>query len=253
MRSLSPKRFLWWFCVYLIQAGGLPSLMAPVKLPLEEGRKLQGACLSSDVLIILNPGGWGDASLERADDFRPILEGIQDTLKDLGYSSQVVPYLRTLPDFVGRVAGVKDQILGYRYSGPLQVKEIKQLAEAFPRKRFIIAGFSTGGGLSGRSLKGLDHLNNVLGITVGVPGWFKTYASDSSLVLNNSGHDPLVAGDIYSVTYHVIRAPYVWLRSRLKGQNLSVALSFHFPHHEYTWDSDEVGPPITQFLKSHLG
>ena len=87
---------------------------------------------------------------------------------------------------------------------------------------------------------------------MGVPGWFTTFHSEKSLVLNNSGKDPLVAGDIYSVTLHVMRAPYVWLKARFRGQKLSLPLAFHFPNHEYTWYSLEVGPPINRFLRSRL-
>ena len=227
-------------------------MLVPVRLPPNEAAKVQAACTQADAVLVFNPGGWGDASLEEADDFRPILQGMKGAIEECGYSSVIVPYLRTMGGLAGRLAGMKDQILSFRYSSPKQQREIRDLALAFPQKRFILVGFSTGGGLTGKTLPHLENLSNVLGITVGVPGWFTTFHSEKSLVLNNSGKDPLVAGDIYSVTLHVMRAPYVWLKARFRGQKLSLPLAFHFPNHEYTWYSLEVGPPINRFLRSRL-
>jgi pimeloyl-ACP methyl ester carboxylesterase len=252
MANISLKRSLWWFCVYLIQAGGVPSFIAPVRLPPGERDKLRQAAQEVDVLIVFNPGGWGDVSLAEADDFRPILEGIQATLRGMGLRSAVSVYLRTLPGLMGRLAGMKDQILSFRFSSRRQAADLEALATAFPQKRFLLVGFSTGGGLSSRSLQNLEQVEGLSGMSVGVPGWFTTVASPKSLVLNNSGKDPLVAGDIYSVTWHVVRAPYVWLKAHLKGERLSLPLAFHFPHHEYGWDSPEVGPPISAFLQRRL-
>jgi hypothetical protein len=252
MPKPSLKRFLWWFSVYLIRAGGLPALLMPVRLPPNEAAKVEAACGVVDTVLVFNPGGWGDASLEEADDFRPILHGMQAVIKECGYSSVVVPYLRTMDGLAGRLTGMKDQILSFRYSSRKQEKEIRDLALAHPQRRFILVGFSTGGGLTGRTLPRLEDLGNVLGVTVGVPGWFTTFCSEKSLVLNNSGKDPLVAGDIYRVSLHVFRAPYVWLKAKSRGQKLSLPLAFHFPNHEYAWDSLEVGPPLIRFLRSHL-
>lgn len=253
MANLSFKRFLWWFCVYLIQAGGAPTFLSPIRLPSGEREKLLQAASSVDTLIVFNPGGWGDVSLAEADDFRPVLEGIQASLKELGFSSAVKVYLRTLPGLAGRIAGIKDQILGFRFSSRRQAEDLEALARSYPEKAFLLVGFSTGGGLSSRSIRKLAHFENVLGLSVGVPGWFKTEASEKSLVLNNSGKDPLVCGDIYSVAWHVFAAPYVWFKARFDKRPISVALAFHFPHHEYGWDSPEVGPPIWQFLRQRLG
>jgi hypothetical protein len=244
------NRFIWWFWVYLIRIGGSATLITPLKLPVGEGQKLKNACLDCDVLVVFNPGGWGDASLEEADDFRPILKGIQQAMVDKGYRTSSVPYLRTFPHLWGRLSGVKEQIMSFKNNSRIQVDDIRNLAENFPEKYFILTGFSTGGGLTGRSMKRLAHLQNVLGITVGVPGWFDTYSSSQSLVLNNSGKDPLVAGDINAVAWHVLSAPYVWLQSRFDGRKLSLPLCFQFPYHEYRWESPEVGPPILKFISN---
>jgi hypothetical protein len=252
MKKSAFNRGLWWFSVYLIRTSGLLFQLSPQRLPRDEGRKIQAAILPYDVVIIFNPGGWGDASLERARDFAPVLAGIQQTLKRLQCPSVVVPYTRTATGLPGRISGTKEQLNSFKHSAAILARDIEYLARKFPEKRFIIAGFSTGGGLNGRALPGVSSLPNVYGITVGVPGWFPTYSSERSMVLDNRHRDPVCCGDVATIAMSVFKAPLIWLRSRVTGQNLSLALSFQLPHHEYSWFSPEVGAPIVKFLEQHF-
>jgi hypothetical protein len=249
MKIFSFKRFCWWSWIYFIRTCGLPFHLVPLKLPENEYRKLKEAAEGKDVVIVFNAGGWGNAPLSEAADFAPILAGIQQALSGAGYKSTVIPYYRTLPGLAGRMAGTREQLNCFKKTSQIQIKDLQLLAAGFPEKRFLIVGFSVGGGLSGRTLENMAAVPNIYGITVGVPGWYHTVSSEKSLVLNNDNLDPLCAGDVNTLAGYVFLSPFYWLWSRLKGRQLSLALALKFPHHAYTWDSAQVGEPVIRFLK----
>jgi hypothetical protein len=246
------SRFIWWFWIYFFRVVGLPFRLSPLKLPQNEGKKFCQSALDNSILIIFNPGGWGDATIEQADDFSPVLEGIQNTLKKLGCRSKAVAYTRTLSGPAGRLAGIREQYNSFKHSSRIMAKEIRYLAQCFPEKRILIVGFSIGGALTGKAMSQLQDLPGVYGITVGVPGWLYTYRSDKSLVLNNSGQDPLCAGDSNAIAMAVIKSPFRWWEARKNGHKINIALAIQIPHHEYSWSSPEVHIPIDEFLKNHF-
>jgi hypothetical protein len=252
MKNISLNRFFWWSCIHFIRTCGLPFHLAPTKLPKNEFEKLKTAAAGNDILIVFNAGGWGNTPLSEAADFSPILAGIQQTLIRSGYSATAIPYYRTHPGIAGRMSGTREQLNSFKKTSHVQIKDMHLLASVFPKKKFIIVGFSVGGGLSGETLESLTTCPNIYGITVGVPGWFRTFSSEKSLVLNNNNLDPLCAGDVKTIALYVLRGPFTWLSARLRGHRLSLALSLKFPHHEYSWDSTEVGEPIVRFLQTHF-
>ena len=250
---ISLNRCLWLSSVYALRVLGLPFQLSPIRVPQQEGQKITAAAIHDDVVIVFNGGGWGDFPLDRIKDFASILEGIRNTLDELGYRSNTIVYHRALPGLAGRIAGTKEQLNSFKITSQTQIRDLNEVCRRFPAKRFVLVGFSVGGGLSAKTLQGLENIPNLFGITVGVPEWFWTYSSDKSLVLNNDNLDPLTTGNAVVVAVNVIRSPFVWLRAKMSGRPISVALSFQFPHHEYQWASSRVGLPIRQFLARQLG
>jgi hypothetical protein len=249
---ISFNRFLYQSSVRIIRALALPFHLAAVRVPQNEGQKILAAAAKNEVVIVYNGGGWGDYPLEKARDFAPILEAIQEILHQLGYRTTTVAYHRTLPGLAGRMAGIKEQLNSFPHTAEVQRRDIEEACRQYPGAKFLLIGFSLGGGLSARTLRSLNGRTGVLGITVGVPGWFETYQSEKSLVLNNRSRDPLTTGDFRCIAINVIKSPWVWLRARMTGRPISYALAFQFPYHEYPWASPFVGPPIARFLASQL-
>jgi hypothetical protein len=252
MKNSAINRCIWLGLVYSIRACGLPFQLSPVKIPRNEGAKLSAAAAENEVIIIFNAGGWGDTPLSQAFDFAPILTGLQQTLTALGYTSTIVPYIRTLPGLGGRMAGIKEQLNSFKHCSRVQIRDIQKASAQFPQKQFLLVGFSVGGGLSGKTLPEVAGCPNVYGITVGAPGWFRTYSSEKSLVLDNSHRDPLVVGDILSVASALIKWPFFWLKYRLKRHNVKLAMALQFANHKYAWASVEVGPPVVRFIEEHF-
>ncbi len=246
------NRFLFLTAVGIIRLFAQPVRLARVRIPRNEGQKILAAAQRGDAVLIFNGGGWGDFELDKAIDFAPVLNGIQAALKELGLTPAPMAYLRVLPGLKGRLAGTKEQLEMFKITACVQAEDIRKAAEVFPDKIFLLVGFSVGGGLTARTLKRLEKQNNVLGITIGVPAWYPTYRSERSLVLNNDNLDPLSAGNAAVMAKNVLLAPFVYLKERLAGRQLSFAFSLRFPCHEYPWDSPRVGPPICEFLTRRL-
>jgi pimeloyl-ACP methyl ester carboxylesterase len=249
---ISLNRCLWLSSVFLVRGFGLPFLLSPTRIPQNEETKIAAAAIQNDVVVVFNGGGWGDFPLDKATDFASILEGIRSTLSQLGYRSTTISYYRALPGLARRIAGTKEQLNSFKTTSQTQIRDMNEVCRRFPTKRFVLVGFSVGGGLSARTLQGLQDARNLCGIALGVPEWFWTFRSDKSLVLNNDNLDPLTTGNAYVVALNVIRSPFRWLRAKISGKTTTVALSFQFPHHEYQWTSSRVGPPIREFLARQL-
>jgi hypothetical protein len=249
---ISLNRCLWLSSVFVVRGLGLPFFLSPTRIPQNEEKKITAAAIPNDVVVVFNGGGWGDFPLNKAADFASILEGIQSTLSQFGYRSTTIAYYRTLPGLAGRIAGTKEQLNSFKITSQTQIRDLNEACLRFPAKRFILVGFSVGGGLSAKTLQGLQNAPNLFGIALGVPEWFWTFRSDKSLVLNNDNLDPLATGNAYVIAVNVIRSPFIWLRAKMSGRATSVALSFQFPHHDYQWASSRVGPPIRQFLARQL-
>jgi len=225
----------------------------PETLPDSQVQKLIDAAAPCEVVIIFNPGGWGNATLAQAKDFTPVLAGIQQTLAEVGLSSVIIPYGRTPSGFNGQVSDVKAFLYGYEHLSQGQADDITRLSERYPNKYILLTGFSNGGGMTAKVMEKLGHLSQISAIIAGVPGWFPTgNGSPDILVLNNHGRDPLASTDLGSIAVNVIKAPYRWIKGKIDGEDISIGTAFQFPGHDYPWTSEEVGPAVRDFLHEKI-
>jgi pimeloyl-ACP methyl ester carboxylesterase len=252
MNNDPQKSIFWRLCIFVFHVLGLPFQMSPTRIPKGERDRLAQATGDHDAIVIFNAGGFGDFPLEKAADFASVLNGIQGVIQHLGYRSTTVVYRRVDRGLSGKLFGTKEQLNSFRLTSQIQISDLAFLCHTFHHKKFILVGFSIGGGLSARTLAALKLAPNLLGITVGVPFWFQTYASPKSLVLNNDNLDPLCTGNFKIIAANVIRSPWVWLKSRFTGEKISLALAFKFPYHDYPWSSPRIGIPIRRFLEEEL-
>jgi hypothetical protein len=207
---------------------------------------------SKDVIIIFNSGGWGATPLKAASDFTPILAGIQDSLAQRGYSSLIIPFIRTPRGLKGEIEDVKDFMDSFKYSSEALAKEVEFIMDNSPGKQVIIAGLSNGGGLTEIAMKRLADRPSIYAIVAGVPHWYQNCNSDRILYLDNGEKDKLAIGDYRVVALAVIKAPFRCLWAKINHQELSLARAIEIPGHEYPWSSTEVGPPIVNFINTHF-
>jgi len=244
-----------YFIISLVALTSLFFLFSPVVFP--ENIQLE-ECLNSipqtDVIIIFNSGGWGNTPLEEAEDFAPIIRGIQKTLSDWGYSSLVIPYTRTKDDFFGKITGAKDFLSSFEFSSNLLAGEIESLVEKMPDKKVIVAGLSAGGAFANETYEKISEgtRGSIVVITAGTPFWTNVSNPENILQLNNAGKDSLARGQIKTLLFSLLKSPFKWLLAKIKGQNSSFSQIIQAPGHDYFWDAPEVGPEIVAFLKNRF-
>ena len=224
--------------ITLISLVGLLFLFGPEVIP--DGfqpQEILDKAAESDVIIIFNSGGWGNTPLEEAEDFTPIIEGVQDTLNEWGYKTVIIPYNRTRDGFMGRITAIKEFFSSFNFSSEILANDVEFLAEKLPGKKIIIAGLSNGASFVNRSYQKLagDVKSSVYAITVGVPFWEKPFESDNILQLDNAGKDTLVNGDASSLFSSLIKTPF--------------SKKFEAPGHDYFWSSADVNSKIVSFLE----
>ncbi len=248
-------RKIKYLIIFFIISGSLFFLFGLKVAP--EHLQVQGlwdSAAQSDVIIIFNSGGWGDTSLEEAQDFTPIIKGIQETLNEWGYNSIVIPYQRTEDTFLGKLAGTKDFFNSFSSSSEILAKDLKQLAENLPEKKIIMAGLSNGGAFVEETVRKIpeEARESICGIAVGVPFWHQASPSEGLLQLTNKNKDSLSMGEVEALLLSLVKTPFRWLSAKIKGGNLAFARAFQAPGHIYSWSSSEVGPQIVAFLEGKL-
>ena len=244
---------LKYFILILIISGSLFFLFGPGVIPEDfQTKEILDSLSDNDVIIIFNSGGWGDTPLEEAEDFAPIIEGIQKTLDDFGYNSVVIPYIRTKNTFLGKITGAKEFLNSFNFSSEILAKNLEFLDENLPDKKIIMAGLSVGGDFVDETMEKISDKtkNSVYAITVGVPFWADTLDSENILHLDNNGKDSLVEGNAKPLLLTLIKAPFKWISSKITGQDLSFSQAIQVPGHEYPWSSPEINSQIISFLEN---
>lgn len=212
--------------------------------------KIVNDIAESDVVIIFNSGGWGNTPLEKADDFAPIVRGIQDTLNDWGYNSIVVPFNRTKDGFSGKITGAREFLNSFDMSSENLAKRVEELEAIFPGKKIIMTGLSNGATFVDEAFEKVseDVKESVYAISIGAPFWSDEVDSDNILHLK-SDSDSLAKGEIGSLAASALKSPFKWLSAKISGYNLSFAQILHAAGHEYSWTSLEVKEEIIGFLE----
>ena len=243
-------RRIKYLILFSVVLGGLFFLFGPEVLPENfQPQEILEIAENNDVIIIFNSGGWGNTPLEEAEDFAPIVKGIQETLKEWGYNSLVIPYTRTKNDLSGKITGARDFLSSFKSSSEVLAEKVEFLNKNLPDKKIIIAGLSAGGALVDETLEKVSQEGQVYAVAAGVPFWHDNFESENILLLDNNGKDALAKGELKSLVLSLVKAPVKWISSKINCQNLPFSQALHASGHDYFWDSPEVGPQIVTFLE----
>jgi len=240
------------YFIVLIILIGLFFLLTPNVFPENSQIKnLSEIASQSEIVIIFNSGGWGDTPLEKAKDFAPIIQGIQQTLNNWGMKSIVIPYQRTKNGFLGRITGAKEFFLSFRDEANELANKINLFLKENPQKRVIITGLSNGGAFAEKTMEKISDKvkDRVYSIEAGVPFWKKKIYSENILRLDNFGQDPLAKGELRVLFSTLIKTPFRWLLAKVKKENLSLSQAIHIPGHDYSWQSPKLRFKIISFLE----
>ena len=237
----------------LVLLGGVFFLFSPEVLPgNSQFKEVFNSPPKNDVIVIFNSGGWGNTPLKEAKDFAPIIQGIQDTVSQWGYSSIVVPYERTENSFLGKVSGAKETFHLFKNQAEDFSRDINDFLKKNPGKKIIIAGLCNGGIFANRVMENISSgiKNQVYAIEVGVPFWEETSSSDNILIVNDKEEDPLFRGEAKILFSTLFKGMSRWSLAKISGESVSLAQFFYMPGHQYSWS--EVQPEVVSFLERKL-
>jgi len=244
---------LKFFLIISIILTAVLFLFTPTIIP-ENQRFQEVLSLSAsknEVLIIFNSGGLGHTPLEKASDFSPFIDGIEETLDEEGYKPVVVSYNRTKDNFWGEIAGIKGTFNSFREQSEDLSLKIKYFLDNNPENKVIVAGLSQGGTFVDKTMEKLDEFQGrVLAIEVGVPFWRKKISSDNILRIDNNGKDPIVRGDLKVLIFNLFKSPVKWILAKFSKSNLTFIDAIHAPGHDYSWSDSEN--QIVYFLENKM-
>jgi len=237
----------------LISLIGLIFLFAPTNFPNNlQLQQVLDSTPKNTVIIVFNSGGWGNTPPEKAEDFLPIVKGIQETLYERGLNSIVVFYERTKNNFFGKITAIKEIFHSFQDQAENLAEEIDIYLEQNPSRKIIMAGLSNGGAFVDATMTKIsDEIkNNIFAIEAGVPFWKKPLTSENVLLLDNNGKDSLSKGQINTLIMTLIEAPFRWILAKISGKNIAFSRAIQVPGHQYEWT--KVSPEITTFLKEKM-
>ncbi len=202
-----------------------------------------------DVIIIYNPGGWGNVPLEKANDFEPIIKGIKSVLVDRGYKTHIIEHYRSKNSFFGRIKRLADFLSFYQFSSKNLINKIKSLENDSIDSKIILAGLSNGATFIDKTMKQTPDDSRVYAIEVGLPFWCDKFESKNILRINNNGADPLTNRKLDELIPNLIKTLFKLTFSR-NGQGPSFAQALHISGHDYSWG--DISPKVESFLEDKL-
>jgi len=245
------KKFAYIFVIFT----GLILLFGPEAMPENlQPQQILETVQDSDIIILFNSGGWGDVPIEKAEDFTPIIEKMQQVLNQWEYNTVVIPYVRTKDDLLGRMTGIRELSNNFKNSSKDLAERVEVMSKAFPDKKIIITGLSNGAAFVTKAYQNVSEevKDSVFAIAIGTPFWADDFETGNIIQVDNEGKDSLVGGQVSPLFFSLIKSPFKWLKANIGGEQLSFAKAFQAPGHIYNWEAPEVGPKIVSFLSDKL-
>lgn len=207
-----------------------------------------------DIVLIWNSGGWGRKPFQDDLDWVGIFDGIESELRDMGYSSVVVNYIRSENNLRGLAREIMGALIGYPSRAKKLADEVDLLTESNSDCKVILVGLCNGAMFVNAAMKHLEDNPRVYSIQVSQPFWDRASTSQRSLGLNDNGETPdvLSTGNIWSI----IRENAWRLPTTEKPPGGAAMIGDRFikaPGHKYLWDQPRVRSEITSFLDTNFG
>lgn len=205
------------------------------------------------VLILTVTGGWGTAPLDKEFSLVPVVTGVCSLLRETGMTYSVAQFRRTPADDRCRIAAAAE-VLGLLHPTSHRLaQELNACCRREPHPRLILIGLSNGAAFVNEVIGALDPgvAPGVLGIELGTPFWIYRRELSNSLHCDNSGQDPLAAGQIDILAPVVAQGLFSFVCSQVADEEFRPEPVFHFPNHAYTWS--RVRPETEEFVSRRFG
>ncbi|UCH43749.1 MAG: hypothetical protein JSW16_04230 [Dehalococcoidales bacterium] len=211
-----------------------------------------------DFLLIHNPGGWGTTRLKNCLQWeRSIVEGVNDTIKKLGYSCYLLQYFRTGDGWREIMRDIREQLRFFATKSPVLASELQFITRQFNNINVVMVGVSQGAAFSNAVLQNEVALDRVYSIELGMPFLYESrqVATERTLAVKGNGlmPDALMEWDIITIIKTYFSAPFRWVKYRLEGRPTTFARCINVPGHDYNWEYPEVQRQVEDFLRINFG
>ena len=215
-----------------------------------------------DFLLIHNPGGWGNTSLEPGQEWeQSIVEGIDTAVKKLGYSRVLMQYFRTSRGLRELARDAKEQTFFFVAKAKLMAAELRFITRHLDKLRVILIGVSQGAAFSNAVLQLSRELDRVYSIEIGtplvVPFPYKSRRAitERTLAVDGNGIVPDVMTEqkLMTMVSTFATAPFRWVKYRIEGKPKKFTWCINVPGHDYHWKYPKVQRQILNFLEVNFG
>lgn len=211
-----------------------------------------------DFLLIHNPGGWGTQPLERTLQWeRSIVEGVNATIKSLGYTCLLRQYFRTGRGWRELLWDFREQARFFVFKAKIMAAELRFITQNFSNLRVILIGVSQGAAFSNAVMQCDGELDQVTSIELGLPFIYKSkrVITGNTLAINSNGlmPDAVMEWNVLTMLRMFSAAPLRWTIYRLKGKHTKLSYCVNMPGHDYNWEYPEVQRQIEEFLITNFG
>jgi hypothetical protein len=212
----------------------------------------------SNFLLIHNPGGWGSTRIDNLLQWeRSIVEGVDRTIKKLGYSGSLVQYFRSATGWKAVMNDIREQTRFFANKARIMAAEMKFITYHLTDLRIVMIGVSQGAAFSNAVLQEMNGQERIYSIELGTPFFYKSrrVVTERTLTLDNNGlmPDSLMEWNVPVILKTYLGAPFRWTRYKLQGKNVKFTYCINVPGHDYNWDYPEVQRQIEEFLQEKFG
>jgi hypothetical protein len=211
-----------------------------------------------DFLLIHNPGGWGNSSLDNCLLWeRSVVAGISATLEKLGYRLSFSQHLRGGSGWREHLRDVRDYVRFFSGKRRVLAAEVEFLTEHLENLQVILIGISQGAGFSNAVMQRLSELKRVYSIELGVFFYYRPrrVLTERTLAIDHNGlaPDAVIEGNLLTMAMTLPAACFRWIKYRLKGRPVKFSRCIKLAGHDYHWEYPRVGQQIGDFLKLNFG
>lgn len=215
-----------------------------------------------DFLLIHNPGGWGDTTLDELIWWeKSLVDGVTATIEQQGYSWLLVQYFRSGGRWWSHLRDMKKQFSFHRKGKSPEAKimaaELRFITQHNPSLKLIMIGVSQGAAFGNAVMQQLEDVYQIYSIELGTffPYMPHRVLTERTLAIDSNGviPDPVANGNLKAGFKAYVTAPFRWLKYRLHGKPAKFTYCINVPGHDYSWEYPEVRRKVENFLNANFG
>ena len=211
-----------------------------------------------DFLLIHNPGGWGNKTLEHCLQWeRNAVNGVSATIGQMGYTWSLVQYFRSGTSWREQVQDLREQFHFFATKARIMATELEFVSRHLTNPKVILIGISQGAGFTNAVMQQLTRIHQIYSIELGMffPHLSRRVLTEKTLALDWNGivPDAAVRRDMSAGARAYMAAPFKWLKYQVERQPVAFSHCVNIRGHNYDWGYPYVRRRVTDFLENNFG